>query len=169
MTDIKKFLLGLPAFERFNDRQIETLIARLHIESHPDGTVLFRQEEQEPALYIVVSGILQMRHHNTINAEAEDSVREAHAGEVVGHLALVPGMPAPSTCTAIGEVMVASLSYEDYNALFLTVPAVAHQFQYMLATKLAHYLQEQNKTLSQHLDSQRPTASRSFLERLLGA
>jgi CRP-like cAMP-binding protein len=169
MTDIKTFLRGLPAFERFSERQINALLDRLHIETHASGTVLFRQDEQEPALYIVISGVLQMSHQSLINGDNGDNTREAHAGEVIGHLALVPNMPSPSTCTAVGEVTVASLSYDDYNALFLLAPGIAHQFQYMVATQLAHYLQEQNKSLRQHLDSQRPTASRSFLERLLGA
>ena len=169
MIDIKTFLHGLPAFERFNERQINALIDRLRIETHAPGTVLFRQDEQAPALYIIMSGVLQMHHQGLTDSENGDGTRESHAGEVVGHLALVPNMPSPSTCTAVGEVTVASLTYDDYNALFLLAPAVAHQFQYMVATQLAHYLQDQNKSLSQHLDNQRPAASRSFLERLLGA
>ena len=168
MTDIKTFLLGLPAFERFNERQINALIDRLHIETHAPGTILFRQDEQGPALYIIMSGVLQMQHQSAISNDSGDNIREAHAGEVVGHLALISGMPSPSTCTAVGEVTVAALTLEDYNALFLLAPGVAHQFQYMVATQLAHYLQEQNKSLRQHLANQAPS-HRSFLERLLGA
>lgn len=165
MIDLKTFLHGLPAFERFNDRQLDVLVSQLHVETHEPGTVLIRQGEQGSALYIVVSGAIRVSQKSADVSE-ENSVHEAHAGEMVGRMSLVPDLPSPVTCTAAGQITVASLTFDRYHALFILAPRVAHQFQYMVASQLAHYLMQKNQSLAKR---HAPPARRSLLERLFGA
>ena len=164
MADLKTFLHGLPAFERFSDRQLDALIAQLRIETHAPETVLLRQHEQGQALYLVLSGAIRVTYQDASGNEASD-VHEARVGEIIGRLSLIPNLPSPVTCTAAEEIIVARLAPEQYHALFLLAPAVAHQFQYMVAAQLAHYLQIKNQALRQRLVRRPPT---SLLERLFG-
>lgn len=170
MIETKIFLHGLPAFERFNERQIDALVAQLRVETYTPGTMLISQGEQGAALYIVMSGVIQVSQIITDEedegGDGETKSHEAHAGEMAGLLSLVPDMPSLVTCTAVDQLTVASLTLDRYNALFLLAPGIAHQFQYMLASQLAFCLQQQSQELRLRLARQSPR--RSFLERLLG-
>lgn len=167
MNDLKIFLRGLPAFERFNDRQLDALITQLAVEQHPAGTVLYEAGMQGRALFIVMKGAVGVDRTGA-SAEAEQTYDEMHAGEVVGRLALVPDMPAMTRCWALSDITVAALSPESYNALFLLAPAIAHQFQYMVAARLAQDLQARNQLLRQRLVKSRPAKAPSLLERIFG-
>jgi len=163
MNDLRSFLHGLPAFERFSERQLDALLTNLRLEDYPPGHALVTQDKQGPALYIVTSGTVEVSRRN--DGEPAQDVREARDGEVVGLLSLVDNMPSPETCTTKGAVTAAVLTPERFNALFLMAPAVAHQLQYMVAVQLARDLQEKNKSLRKGLAKQKPG---SLLERLFG-
>ena len=164
MTELKPFLHGLPAFERFSDRQLDALVSQLTIESHPAGTVLLQRGEQGRAMFIVISGVVGVTRFATIDSGVEDLI-EMRTGEVLGRLSLMPDMPSPVTCRALEAITVVVLTPARYHALFILAPAIAHQFQYMLAAQLAQYLQIRNQTLRKSLERQ---AAPSLLERLFG-
>ncbi len=164
MMDLRGFLHGLPAFERFNERQLDALVGQLHLETHAPGAVLIQQDTQGPELYIVMAGAIAVTHRD-VDGNEDTEVHEARPGELVGRLSLVPNMPSPVTCSVVSETTVAALTPDRYHALFILAPGVAHQFQYMIAAQLAHYLQSKNKALRQRLVRRVPP---SLLERLFG-
>jgi F-box/leucine-rich repeat protein 7 len=164
MNDLRTFLHGLPAFERFPDKQLDVLLNNLRLEDYQANRQLVTQGSQGPALYIIVSGTVELTRRNGAG-ESEQDVREARDGEVVGLLSLVDNMPSPETCTAKGHVTAAVLTPERFNTLFLLAPSIAHQLQYMTAVQLARDLQEKNKSLRKGLAKQKPG---SLLERLFG-
>jgi CRP-like cAMP-binding protein len=170
MIEIKNFLRRLPAFERFNERQIDALVSQLRVETYASGTSLICQWEQGAALYIIVSGAIQVSqvYADEINVDGSggQDTYEAHAGEMVGLLSLVPDMPSLVTCTAIDQIVVASLTFERYNVLSLLAPRITHQLQYMVASQLATYLQQQSQELRLHLATEIPQTT--LLGRLLG-
>lgn len=164
MNDLRTFLHGLPAFERFPDKQIDLLLSHLRLEDYEGNHTLVSQGSQGPALYIIISGTVDVTRRDA-TGELEQEAREARDGEVVGLLSLVDNMPSPETCTAKTRVTAAVLTPERFNALFLMAPTIAHQLQYMVAVQLARDLQEKNKSLRKGLARQKPG---SLLERLFG-
>ncbi len=164
MNDLRTFLHGLPAFERFNERQLDNLITQLRLKDFEPGHRIVVQDNQGPALYIIVSGTVEVTRHETIGGE-EQEANDARDGEVIGLLSLVSNMPSPETCTAKTKVVAAELTPERYHALYLLAPTVGHQLQYMVAVQLARDLQEKNKALRKGLAKQK---SVSLLERLFG-
>jgi signal-transduction protein with cAMP-binding, CBS, and nucleotidyltransferase domain len=54
MNDLRTFLHGLPAFERFNERQLDNLLAQLRLKDFEPGHRFVAQDSQGPALYIIV-------------------------------------------------------------------------------------------------------------------
>lgn len=164
MNDLRTFLHGLPAFERFPDKQLDLLLNHLRLEDYEANHTLVTQGSQGPALYIIISGTVDVSRRDD-TGELEQETREARDGEVVGLLSLVDNMPSPETCTAKTRVTAAVLTPERFNALFLMAPTIAHQLQYMVAVQLARDLQEKNKSLRKGLARQKPG---SLLERLFG-
>ena len=164
MNDLRTFLHGLPAFERFPDKQLDLLLNHLRLEAYEANQTLVTQGNQGPALYIIISGTVDVTRRDD-TGELEQEAREARDGEVVGLLSLVDNMPSPETCTAKTRVTAAVLTPERFNALFLMAPTIAHQLQYMVAVQLARDLQEKNKSLRKGLARQKPA---SLLERLFG-
>lgn len=164
MNDLRTFLHGLPAFERFNERQLDNLLTQLRLKDFEPGQRLVAQDSQGPAMYIIVSGTVEVTRHETIGGEERETY-DARDGEVIGLLSLVDNMPSPETCTAKTAVVAAELTPERYHALHLLAPTVGHQLQYMVAVQLARDLQEKNKALRKGLAKQKPG---SLLARLFG-
>ncbi len=164
MNDLRTFLHGLPAFERFPEKQLDMLLNNLRLEDYEANQALVTQDYQGPALYIIIAGTVEVSRRSAAG-ELEQEMREARDGEVVGLLSLVDNMPSPETCTTKGRATAAVLTPERFNTLFLVAPTIAHQLQYMVAVQLARDLQEKNKSLRKGLARQKPG---SLLERLFG-
>jgi CRP-like cAMP-binding protein len=164
MNDLRVFLHGLPAFERFTGKPLDMLVHNLRLRDFEPGQRIVDQGSQGPAMYVIISGTVEITRRETVGGE-EQEAREARDGEVIGLSSLVNNMPSPQACTAKTKVFSAELTPERYEALFLQAPAVAHQLQYMVAVQLARDLQEQNKALRKGLAKQK---SVSLLERLFG-
>lgn len=164
MNDLRTFLHGLPAFERFQGKPLDMLVDKLRLVDFERGDQLVGQDHQGPALYIIIEGTVEITRHEALG-DIEQETRDALAGEVVGLLSLVDNMPSPETCTAKTKVFAAELTPERYQSLFLLAPTVAHQLQYMVAVQLARDLQEKNKALRKGLAKRKPA---SLLERLFG-
>jgi CRP/FNR family transcriptional regulator, cyclic AMP receptor protein len=163
MNDLRVFLHGLPAFERFQGKPLDMLVNKLRLVDFDPGQRIIAQDSQGPALYIIIEGTVEITRHEASGGEQES--RDALDGEVIGLLSLVNDMPSPETCTARTKVFAAELTPERYQELFLQAPAVAHQLQYMVAVQLARELKEKNKSLRKGLAKQKPG---SLLERLFG-
>ncbi len=164
--DLKNFLKGLPAFSRFNDRQLDALASNLQVDEYPAGHRFLTQGEQGSAAYILLSGSVKITRYDALE-DTEMEVAEARDGEVIGLVSLVDNMPLQVNVIAEGRVVAAALTPEKFNALFLLAPAVGLQLQYMVAVQLSRNLQQQNQLLRKGL-AQRKSAP-SFIERLLGS
>ena len=162
--DLKSFLHALPAFERFNERQLAVLVDNLQIEEFAPGGQLITQGKQGDAMYILVSGAVRSSRYDSIGSDDAEPV-EVRDGELFGLLSLVDNIPSPETCTAESAVVVAALTRQRYHSLFLLAPGLARQLQYMVAVQLARELQIKNKSLRKGMAQGKRV---SFLERLLG-
>lgn len=164
--DIKLFLKGLPAFSRFNDRHLDSLVANLELREFDAGQKLVTQGDQGTAAYFLINASIHVVRYNEIDGIEED-IGEARDGEVIGLVSLVENLPATVSCIANGPALVAALTPERFQALFLLAPPVAHQLEYMVAVQLARNLQENNRLLRKGLAQRKPPAS--LIQRLLGA
>jgi CRP/FNR family transcriptional regulator, cyclic AMP receptor protein len=164
MNDLRVFLHGLPAFERFQGKALDMLVNKLRLVDFDPGQRIIAQDSQGPAMYIIIEGTVEITRHETSGGGEQES-RDALDGEVIGLLSLVNNMPSPETCTARTKVFAAELTPERFQELFLQAAAVAHQLQYMVAVQLARELKEKNKALRKGLAKQKPG---SLLERLFG-
>ena len=162
--ELKAFIHGLPAFERFHSRHLDMLVDALEVRGFDNGEPLITEGELGGAMYIVMSGAVKISL-NDPGVDA-DELPDAQEGELIGLLSLVDNMPASATCTAKGKVMVAALTPDRFHSLFLVAPGIALQLEYMIAVQLARSLQEKNKALRRGLARRKPKPS--LIERLMG-
>ena len=151
-ADLKTFVKGLPAFERFGERHIDALVERLQVSTYADGHLFMSQGRQGEAVQIILRGKVDVSRHNAAS-NVHEEIAEASDGEIICMLALIDDMPATVTCRALGEVTSAALSRERYNELFLVAPPICHQLQYMLAVQLARDIQRLNSGLRDYVES----------------
>jgi CRP-like cAMP-binding protein len=143
-TEFRRFLRGLPEFERLGERSLDTLAAQMQVKDYPAGHVLVTQGQCGTAMQVVISGRIEM---GALSPEDGES-HELPQGSIVGLLSFASVPELESYCCK-EPVQVGTLSRERFNALFSLAPAAARLIQYMLAVKLARLLQEQNRALRQ--------------------
>jgi len=156
--ELKSFLKGLPAFERFGERHIDALAERLEVKQYPDSHVFMRQGSAGDALHLIMQGTVTLTRHDPVS-RSEQEIAESGAGELCCILALIDNMPAMVTATARGSVKGATLSRERYNELSLLAPPVSQQFQYMLAVQLARDIQRLNAGLREYASTSGDTTT----------
>ena len=163
-TEFRRFLRGLPEFERLGERSLDALAAQMQVKDYPAGHVLVTQGQCGAAMHVVITG--------RVEAEAlspEDCENHVlHQGSIVGLLSFAT-VPELASCRCKEAVQVGTLSRERFNALFSLAPAAARLIQYMLAVKLARLLQEQNRTLREACRAKStPKKSESLFKQWLG-
>lgn len=87
------------------------------------GNVLFRQGEQEDALYFVVAGRLRAVVRD--NAGGERPVGDIRRGETLGEMALLTGEPRSARVIAVRDSLLVRLSRESYEKVIRAYPLVS--------------------------------------------
>jgi CRP-like cAMP-binding protein len=92
------------------------------------GETLIRYGEDHPALYLLRTGVLEVRRDGELLAELTDP------GSVVGELSLLLGTPASADVVAAGPAVVRRL--DDSERLFEEVPEFGRHLAITLARRL---------------------------------
>jgi CRP/FNR family transcriptional regulator, cyclic AMP receptor protein len=92
------------------------------------GEAIIRFGESEPALFVLVSGALEVRREGATLARLSD------AGAIVGELSLLLGTPASADVIAVEPSVVRRV--DDAEQLFRDVPAFGQHLAVTLAGRL---------------------------------
>jgi CRP-like cAMP-binding protein len=157
-ADLKIFLKGLPAFERFEARHLDALAERLEVKTYPPGHTLMAQGGAGNAVHLIMQGNVDITRHDPVT-RADQEIAESGPGEMCCILALIENMPAVVTVRARAGLTTAALSLARYNELALLAPPVSGQFQYMLAVQLARDIQRINGALREYASSSGDTTT----------
>jgi CRP-like cAMP-binding protein len=144
------FLHDLPAFERFNETELDAFVASSRLYEFPEGHRFSSEEEPGESTFLVVTGRVRVFHHDRL-LQATLSANEVCSGEMFNLLALVDGLSVGSTAVALEPSIALEFSREGLALLRKSVPRVAHQIQYMIAIQLANALQARNAALRERL------------------
>jgi NTE family protein/lysophospholipid hydrolase len=115
-SSVAELVAGLRSNEIFGsltNEALQELGARMALVRLQDGDLLMAQGNPSDALYIVLSGVLEVG-----SIEPDDTApgaRELGPGTGLGEMNVLSGGPAPATCRARGPVVVAALSREAFN------------------------------------------------------
>lgn len=110
-------------FGDFDRSFLETMKPNLDWVRVPAGNTLFRQNEQESALFFVVAGRLRAIVRD--DSGVERPVGDIRRGETLGEMALFTGQPRSATVVAIRDSLLVRLTRESYEKVIRTYPLVS--------------------------------------------
>lgn len=93
-----------------------------------DGEAVIRTGDTDPALYVLVSGTLEVRAGDATIARFDES------GAIVGEIGLLLGVPATADVVAVGPTRVHRL--DDAAELFASNPEFGRHLAVILAARL---------------------------------
>jgi CRP-like cAMP-binding protein len=144
------FLQELPAFERFNDSELDAFVASARLYEFPEGHRFSSEEEPGESTFLLITGRVRVFHHDAM-VKSTLSVTEVCAGEFFNLLALVGPLSVATTAVALEPSIALEIPRASLPVLRQAVPRVAHQIQYMIAIQLANALQARNAALRARL------------------
>ena len=110
-------------FGDFDQGFLEAMKPQLDWVRVPSGQTLFRQDEQESALFFVVAG--RLRAFVRSETGAERAVGDIRRGETLGEMALVTEQPRSATVVAIRDSLLVKLSRDSYEKVIRIYPLVS--------------------------------------------
>ena len=113
-------LRAIPLFRDLPDENLKSIAARLKHERYPQGAVVFRQEDEGDAMYLVESGQVQV-----IAEETQQPLAYLGPGSFVGEIALLLGQPRSATLKVVIDAELWALHRHDLEELLAEHPSIA--------------------------------------------
>lgn len=129
-------------FGRLDRAAEEDLTDRIEWLELKPGEVLFRQHDSADALYVLMDGILGAW------AEADGAdvlLNEIAAGETIGEMALIGGLPRSATVKAIKPSLLIRLGKDEFESIAADHPIVYRAFAEVLVGFLGRSREGQNR------------------------
>jgi CRP-like cAMP-binding protein len=142
---LRNFLRTQPGFQFMHEQDIEHLASAMRVETYPDRHVFIYQDQLAKELFLLLEGKVNVCHYG--RSGRYHSVRTLEAGDFFGMLSLSDGKPSVASCTAMGQVKVASLPFSAYVLLYQPGSEIGCSFQYVIASQLARQLRDRHGML----------------------
>jgi NTE family protein len=127
-------LAVLPPLSKLAPRLLRAVASQLDWFGLPGGQVLFNRGDNEDSLYIVLSGRLGAFLPDEYGNEV--LVRQMTAGETVGEMALLSGLPRSATVAALRDSELVRLSKEEFDVLIEEHPHALRFITDLLVSRL---------------------------------
>ena len=138
-ADLNTFLRTLPGIENFSVKDINILARNVTVTLYPARHVFTHQGERNDLIFLVVDGAVLMRSVNPVANTVTEKI--FNVGEWFSLPSLISNLAAFATVTAPKQVLVASVSRDDFNRISDESLAGARFFLYMLVNELARKVQ----------------------------
>jgi len=112
-------LEGLGLFAEATRSVLERLAAAIAVEQIPAGTVIIRQGEPADALYVIVSGRVEV---TSADGGIATVLRTMQAGEYFGELGIVEQIPRTATVTSIDPCELYRIAASDFREALTELP-----------------------------------------------
>jgi CRP/FNR family cyclic AMP-dependent transcriptional regulator len=134
-----------PEFKNLSANELEGVEAAMTVRVYRDGHVFIREGEPGDSLFLIIEGEV-VATRKAKDGSATLLARMA-SGDLFGLLALIDEGPRSASCTALGEVVVASLPRRRFEQLYKSQAPAAYTFQYMIARQLVRDVRATNEAL----------------------
>lgn len=132
---------GLPLLEELDEETRAWIEPELEWFSIPGGWELFHQGDQSDGLYFVKSGCLGVMVEDEEGEEGPAPlVTQIHAGQIVGEMSLVSGLPRSATVVAFRDSEVLRLGKDSFEELVEKHPKILVQINQILVRRLQRML-----------------------------
>ncbi len=140
-------LAALPLFADLPFARLEPLLLRCEYRRLPAGTVLLSPGEANRHLYLLLSGELIVH----LESLASDKGFRIDAGEFVGEVSIIDGMPPTAYVSAARDCLVIAIPEALLWANLLRVPGTARNLLRQIATRLRARNAAMQKSLEENL------------------
>lgn len=146
--DFGAFLQKVPSFAEFRPRELAILEQSMIVDDYPDGHEFIGEDKRAEAIFLVVRGEVVATHRRA-KLRGVDLYERLGPGDLFGLVALIDHGREWATYRAEGPVTVASLPFNVFDLLFTANAPIAHHFQGLIASQLAHDLRACAQTLAE--------------------
>ncbi|UCC51276.1 MAG: GNAT family N-acetyltransferase [Anaerolineaceae bacterium] len=147
---IDDFTRSVSIFKGLTDAQLRVLSGICKVVSYQSGDVIFSQDEINYNLYMVLNGEIEIRM-----GEREIPVGKVLAGDVLGEISLVEGLPHSATAVAAQESRLIMMSSRDFEVLIQRYPRIGMTVMRNISRSLGEKLKTTDLTVAQLLPASR--------------
>ena len=140
---------GIPFFSGLTSEQLEMLRSVSGREFFVKDDVIVKAGSQQHELYIIIEGQARITVSNRDEQEAK--LADVGAGEVLGEVSLIAGVPHSATVTALEPVKVITIERDDLLELMERSPELGVILWQRMAQALAARLQHSNDRYVSHV------------------
>lgn len=117
-------LIKIPIFERLTEADGEVLLKLWKPRTLKEGQILFRKDDQGDSMFLIEDGAVEITV--PINQpQKEMRVSVLGAGEFVGELSLIDGLPRTATARALEDCRLLEMRRDDFLKFLMERPSVA--------------------------------------------
>ncbi|MFQ5578041.1 MAG: patatin-like phospholipase family protein [Anaerolineae bacterium] len=127
----KNILKNIPLFKNLDDEDLELIATRLRRESHPKGTIIFKEGDEGDTIYLVESGQLAV-----VGQDAREAIAFLGPGSFVGEISLLLAEPRTATLQVTIDAQLWALNKVDFDALINTRPSIAREMLQEIGRRL---------------------------------
>lgn len=140
-------LAGCPIFASLSRADLAALSKNFHEVSVAPGEQFIMQGEEDPSMYIIASGLVEV--FRVDNAGNEIHIAEVGAGEPIGEMGYFSSGKRTACVRAIEPTQLVKADYDDLTDYFTNVPRVALAFTQVVEQRrkdMERITAQQNKT-----------------------
>ena len=119
-------LAGCPVFASLARSELAAMSKHFHEVSVAPGDQFIMQGEDDPSLYIIASGLVEV--YRIDNAGNEIHIAKVGTGEPIGEMGYFSGGKRTACVRAIEPTQLVKADYDDLTEYFTNVPRVALAF-----------------------------------------
>lgn len=121
---------------RLNRRGRGKLAKKATVRDYAAGETIVRQGDSSLTMYIVLSGLVRLEHHQEDGSGAPIVVAETTRAGFFGEMGLIDDVPRSATAIAVENTQCALLSRWDFKGEFQDDPEVALALLPVLAKRI---------------------------------
>jgi CRP-like cAMP-binding protein len=133
-VSIRQVLKQLAYFQNTSDLYLRGIIEAGYRKMLADSETLFKEEEMPQAVYIVLSGEIQIT-----SIRLNQFIKTYRAGEFFGETPVLLGVPYLTTAASIGETSIFVMPKENFKKLLKTCQRLCEIFSEEVAKEQIEY------------------------------
>jgi CRP-like cAMP-binding protein len=131
---LKRILIKIPLFSKFNNKQMELLMGNINIQRAKAQTILFRENEPGDTFFAILQGSIKIYTRSGEGLEKILSVYKS--GDSFGELSLIDGKPRSASAQTLESTEMIVISRENLIHVMQTHFDLAHNIMMDLAQRI---------------------------------
>lgn len=139
--EIAVFLKGITLFKGIPNDAFNEIAGKFSVREYHTGEIIFLENTKADALYIIVSGIVDVLKLSKDFTSNEEFLTEKRSGDFFGEMSIIDELPRSATIRAKSQsVCVLALEKEEFAEMCRTYPCLA----YSVAIRISATVREAN-------------------------